>query len=61
MKDIEKKLNNLPKEERTKFSILLIDCLYDRDWCENNNINYLNPNISKAKKELYSQMFDIRK
>lgn len=50
---ITDEISKLSTEQQRKFSTLLIDLLYDRDWCAVNNIDYSNPDITKAKEILY--------
>ncbi len=57
MENIESELNKLPEEKRKEFDEILRDVLYDRDWCFDHNIDYANPDICLAKKQLYHEMF----
>ncbi|MEK6875509.1 MAG: hypothetical protein AABX30_02400 [Nanoarchaeota archaeon] len=52
-------LSNLSASAKKDFSSELIDALYDRSWCETNNINYADPDIDRAKVELYKELFDV--
>ena len=52
-KKIDRMVMNLPKKERQHFSKELEDRLYDREWCNNHKIDYLNPDFNLVKSELY--------
>jgi len=57
MKNITRKINELSNENKKEFNNILNDILYSRSWCENNGIDYVNPNIIEAKEKLYNKMF----
>lgn len=56
-KNIEEKLRDLSPASKKSFNIALMECLYSRGWCEGNNIDYVNPNISKVKEIVYNALF----
>jgi len=57
-KKIDKKIAALSSEQETKYRQRLIDNLYGRFWCEMHEINYADPDINKAKEELYKEMIE---
>lgn len=52
-----KKLEELSTEEREKFEDRVINNLYNRGWCRDNKINYINPDIKKAREITYKEVF----
>lgn len=60
IKDINREISNLSKEEQKKFNNLLTDVLYSRSWCSLNNIEYNNPDIKKAKEALYREKYNSK-
>ena len=57
MENIDEKINKLSKEERKIFSDRLMDNLYDRLWCREHRINYVDPNVQTAKEKTYNEMY----
>jgi hypothetical protein len=57
MTNIDELVEKLPLKDRDKFDKLLLDVLYDRYWCRQHGINYTDPDVKKAKEELYNQFF----
>ena len=55
--DIEAKIQALPDEQRVLFREKLLDCLYDREWCRINEIDYVDPNVQEAKRILYNKEY----
>jgi len=53
---IDEKIAKLPEEKQVEFRNRLQDVLYDRFWCGAHRINYVDPNIQKAKEELYEEL-----
>jgi len=58
MASIDEQVEKLSEEDRKQFDKRLLDVLYDRYWCRNHNINYVDPDVEKAKGFLYQEMFD---
>ena len=62
---MEKKINfeeiekTLDKKNYEKFQKIFINNLYDRGWCKINKIDYVNPNIKKAKEKTYFELFNL--
>ncbi len=61
MTSIDDEIEKLPESERRRFDNTLLDKLYDRDWCKQHRIDYVNPNVQKAKELLYNEMFNPRR
>jgi hypothetical protein len=55
---VEEEIGNLNEKDKKIFLNNLTESLYDRRWCLINNINYVNPDFSKAKEILYKEMFN---
>ena len=47
------KILDLNSDKILKFNKELLDRLYDRKWCSENGINYVEPNVLEAKKVLF--------
>jgi len=58
--DIDKKIIELSEEDRERFQNHLIDVLHDRFWCRINGIDYIDPNVQKAKGKLYEEVYLIK-
>ncbi len=58
MANIEEKIERMSEKKQEKFRTLLIDVLYDRYWCRVHSVDYVNPDVQKAKEELYRQFFE---
>lgn len=56
---IENKISNLSSDNLSKLNDELLDRLYDRQWCFENGINYVDPNVSDARQALYSELFEV--
>lgn len=56
-KKIDRMILDLPKKERKHFSKELEDCLYDRGWCGDHKIDYLNPDLTLAKLKVYKELY----
>ena len=54
---IEQKIAALSNGDRKQFKEELTTFLNDRDWCDFKGIDYVNPNIPKAREILYTKMF----
>lgn len=50
-------IENLTKKEIENLEERLLNNLYDRRWCEENNINYCNPDVTKARELVYGKYF----
>ncbi len=61
MADIEEKISALSPEQTIQFRRHLMDNLYDRIWCNMHEIDYVDPDINKAKEESYKEMFEKNK
>lgn len=48
-----KNIENLTEKEIENLEQTLLNNLYDRRWCEENNINYCNPNVKEARLIIY--------
>ncbi len=55
--EIEGQISALSKEEHAKFEKTLIDNLEYRRWCEVNNLSYSDPDMPKARKITYEEMY----
>lgn len=55
--DVDSELVKLTLEQKIEYHNTLVESLYDRSWCSINNINYINPDMSKVKEVLYNEMF----
>jgi len=56
MTSIDEQIDKMPEAERERFEKLLIDVLYSRHWCRQHGIDYVNPDIDKAREELYKEL-----
>jgi hypothetical protein len=45
----------LTEIEITKLEEKLLDVLYDRKWCQDNRIDYCNPDVNQARKIIYGR------
>lgn len=54
--DMNKKISELPEDARSEFNRYLFDVLHERDWCRCHRINYVSPDMQKAKREVYSDL-----
>jgi hypothetical protein len=58
---IEEILASLTPEEAITLEKLLMNNLYDRDWCEKHEIDYCSPDIEKAREVTYIKYFKNKK
>ena len=54
--EIMNKIEILNPDEKKKFDRFLMDNLYDRYWCRENGIDYVNPNVGIAKGKTYNEI-----
>ena len=59
--NINEKISKLDMNKRRMFDLLLMDNLYEREWCRINKIDYVNPNIQTAKEKTYQKMYGKQK
>ena len=52
-----KNIEDLTEKEIETLEETLLNNLYDRRWCGENNINYCNPNVTKARELVYGKYF----
>lgn len=53
-----KSINNLTNKELTTLELRLVDALEDRYWCLTHKINYINPEIEKARRIIYNNYLE---
>ena len=54
---VDEMVAGLSDGERKGFGKELVDCLYDRSWCAEHGVDYLNPDVGLAKAELYVELY----
>lgn len=55
------RLEDLTPEKRKELEETLEQHLYSREWCYMNNIDYVNPDFSKARNIIYESYFSDKK
>ena len=53
---INDEINALPRNQRVAFQGLLTNNLYDKTWCAMGGLDYLDPDIQRAKEILYIEL-----
>ncbi len=53
---INDEINALPRNQRVAFQDLLTNNLYDKTWCAMEGLDYLDPDIQRAKEILYIKL-----
>jgi len=58
MENIKEEIAKLPTKVRNRLEVIMVDLLeYDKYWCARNGIDYLNPDIEKARQTVYNLYF----
>jgi len=59
LRTVEEKVDSLPEEERENFERRLVNLLYCRGWCRENDIDYVNPDINLAKIIFFREHYSL--
>jgi len=55
--NINEKIESLSEGEKREFSKYLMELLHDRHLCNRKGINYLRPDVMKAKEVIFNEMY----